>query len=210
MVSLSLSLFAALFSVALHHVTAQPVNTSEAVNLERERCGEIIDMHLHPVPPNESSPFPEMVDMNIAGVSQAVMYSVYAINSTLPDANTLVKKMVQQAQGRMVGLASCDMGSGDWNETKDTELTRLKEAMEEPEFVAAKIAPPHTCTSLNSTKMADIIEAVSTTSKPVVAVHIGSTPFCGPFGLVIFGYLVSFHYSYYVDVHLLTLLLGLL
>jgi len=173
--------------------TAQQDSAAALVDAERERCGEIIDMHLHPS--NYTTVDPLIAQMDQAGISRGILYSVYASNSSnspfpLPDANTQVEDMIEESNGRMYGLASLDT-SGDWNATHDGELQRLLEYMEKPGFVGAKLAPPHTCLELNGTILSDIIQAVSTSSKPVVGIHTGTTPFCGPFGEAILGYRVS-------------------
>lgn len=172
------------------HVSAQEqANATALVDAERERCGEILDMHLHPS--NYTTVDPLLLQMDEAGISRGILYAVYASNNSfLPDANTQVEGMIQDSDGRMYGLASVDT-SGDWNETRDFQLGRLLEYLEKPKFVGTKLAPPHTCLELNGTILPDIIQAVSISSIPVVGIHIGTTPFCGPFGELILGYRVS-------------------
>jgi hypothetical protein len=168
---------------------AQDTNNTDLVDAERERCGEIIDMHLHPS--NYTSVDPLLVQMDEAGVSQGIVYSVYASNNTmLPDANTQVQTMIEESNGRMYGLASLDT-SGDWNATRANELSSLLQYMEMDGFVGAKLAPPHTCLELNGTILPEVLQAVSNSAKPIVAIHTGTTPFCGIFGEIILGYRVS-------------------
>ena len=186
-----LSIIAILLVCTAHFATAQEsTNATALVDEERKRCGEILDMHLHPS--NYSTVDPLLQQMDAAGISRAILYSVYAANNTntfLPDANTQVEGMVQGSNGRMYGLASLDT-SGGWNTTKEAELERLLTYLEMPDFVGTKLAPPHTCLPLNGTILPDIIQAVSMSSKPVVAIHTGTTPFCGVFGDIILGYRV--------------------
>lgn len=178
-----------LYCCAMTRIHAQDTSDTNLVDAEREKCGEIVDMHLHPS--NYTTVDPLLLQMDQAGVSKGIVYSVYASNNTfLPDANTQVQTMIEESMGRMHGLASLDT-SGDWNATRDIELSRLLEYMEMEGFVGAKLAPPHTCLELNGTILPEIIQAVSTSTKPVVAIHTGTTPFCGIFGEIILGYRVS-------------------
>lgn len=181
-----------LLTAFLSHAVAQDdneTNATELVDAERERCGEIIDMHLHPS--NYTTVDPLIAQMDAAGISRGILYAVYASNNTiLPDANTQVDGMLQESNGRMYGLASLDT-SGDWGESRDAEIQRLLEYLNKPEFVGTKLAPPHTCLELNGTILPDIVQAVSISSKPIVAIHTGTTPFCGIFGEIILGYQVS-------------------
>lgn len=95
-------------------------NVTAMVDVERERCGEIIDMHLHPS--NYTSVDPLIAEMNEAGISRAILYAVYASNNTfLPDANTQVDQMLQESNGRMYGLASLDT-SGNWSDIQTMRL----------------------------------------------------------------------------------------
>lgn len=159
------------------------------VDKERERCGEIIDMHLHPS--NYSTVDPILSDLDMAGVSRGILYAVYAANNTfLPDANMQVSQLINASDGRLYGLASLDT-SGDWETTGKDELARLSQALQEPGFLGLKLAPPHTCLELNGTIIKDVIQTLSESSKPVVGIHTGTTPFCGEFGEQVLGYRVS-------------------
>lgn len=159
------------------------------VDEERKRCGDIIDMHLHPS--NYTSVDPILNDLDQAGVSRGLVYAVYAANNTfLPDANTQVSQLINASNGRLYGLASLDT-SVDWQSKGKDELSRLSEALLQPGFVGAKLAPPHTCLELNGTIIKEVIHTVSESSKPVVGIHTGTTPFCGEFGEQILGYAVS-------------------
>lgn len=159
------------------------------VDEERKRCGDIIDMHLHPS--NYTSVDAILNDLDQAGVSRGLVYAVYASNNTfLPDANTQVSQLINASNGRLYGLASLDT-SVDWRSKGKDELSRLSEALLQPGFVGAKLAPPHTCLELNGTIIKEVIQTVSESSKPVVGIHTGTTPFCGEFGELILGYTVS-------------------
>ena len=82
--------------------------------------------------------------------------------------------------------------SVDWQNKGKDELSCLSEAFLQPGFVGAKLAPPHMCLELNGTIMKEVIQTVSErSSKPVVGIHTGTTPFCGEFGELILGYTVS-------------------
>jgi predicted TIM-barrel fold metal-dependent hydrolase len=169
------------------------------VDKERERCGEVFDMHLHPA--NYSTVDPILNEMNMAGISRGIIYAVYAANNTfLPDANTQVSDLVKASKGRLYGLASLDT-SGDWPTTGKDELERLSRALRKPAFKGVKLAPPHTCLELNGTVIKEVIETVSKSAKPVVGIHTGTTPFCGEFGEAILGYRVSHAPLYAVFFH---------
>jgi predicted TIM-barrel fold metal-dependent hydrolase len=156
---------------------------------EQKRCGEIIDMHLHPS--NYSTVDPILNDLDMAGVSRGIVYAVYASNNTfLPDANMQVSQLMNASGGRLYGLASLDT-SGDWEATGKDELARLSQALQESGFLGLKLAPPHTCLELNGTIIREVIQTVSESAKPVVGIHTGTTPFCGEFGVLVLGYKVS-------------------
>lgn len=50
------------------------------------------------------------------------------------------------------------------------------------QFVGAKLAAPHTCLPLSSTLFTEVVRTVSQSSKRVLAIHTGTTPFCGALG----------------------------
>lgn len=163
-----------------------PPTAPDIVISERERCGEIIDMHLH------LAPWFQTVDdllneLDGALVDRGILYAVYP-PLTFPgtrDANEQVSEMALGSDGRIVGLASCNTTHSDWNATRDAELQRLAEYLDRPEFVGGKLAPPHTCLRLDGERIADVVRTISASTTPVLAIHVGTTPFCGPIGAAV-------------------------
>jgi predicted TIM-barrel fold metal-dependent hydrolase len=55
-------------------------------------------------------------------------------------------------------------------------------------MVGTKLAPPHTRLQMNTSHiMVDILNVIADSSHPALGIHIGTTPFCGPFGDLILG-----------------------
>ena len=126
------------------------------------------------------------------GIDRGVLYAVYGATPETEDANDRVRRVVSEAatsqsaalsglQLPIVGLASLNT-TGDWPKTKGAELERLRTALSLPEFAGAKLAPPHTCLELDSDAMRDVAAVVAASEKPVLTVHVGTTPFCGSLG----------------------------
>jgi len=146
------------------------------ISSEITQSSEIIDMHLHLAPWFEASSQLK-AELATANVSRGIIYAVYPpIDLGLPDANEEVSRISLESNGTIYGLAS--LNTTDWNTTRDFELDRLHKALQRPEFVGTKLANPHTCLPLQSPIMADILEVVASSSKPVLGVHVGTTPFC--------------------------------
>ena len=161
----------------------------EIVVAEHERCGEIIDMHLHLAQWFQSADG-LLAEMDRSLVDRGILYAVYPPGSITfpgtPDPNEQVSEMARNSRGRLFGLASCNTTHDSWDEnTREQELTRLRTYLDRPEFVGAKVAPPHTCLPLDGQRMSDVARTVSESTTPVLAVHVGTTPFCGPLGAMI-------------------------
>jgi len=195
MVSFGVFFFAVVVVVPILSCSAQTVvvagNDSEPFVLddiiitEHQRCGEIIDMHLH------LSFWYTTVDelleeMDTTLIDYGVLYAVYPRLSFpgLRDANDVVSEMALNSDGRIAGFASLNTTHLDWkNATRDQELDRLSRYLDRPEFVGAKLAPPHTCLPLQGERIEDVVATVAASSTPLLAIHVGTTPFCGPLGL---------------------------
>ncbi|KAL3894709.1 MAG: hypothetical protein SGARI_007654, partial [Bacillariaceae sp.] len=146
------------------------------------RCGSPFDAHLH-LEGQWFSPFDAtalLAEMTAAQIDQGVIMAVYGPTDPLGiDPNEGVAGFVQQSNGRLFGLASLNTTHDDWETVKDAELARLRTFLEMEGFVGAKLAPPHTRLSMNSTVMADIVQTISESSTPIAAIHIG-TRLCSP------------------------------
>ncbi|KAG7359459.1 amidohydrolase [Nitzschia inconspicua] len=139
------------------------VELPQVVLEEIARCGSPFDAHLHLeaqwFPPDNAQPL--LAEMTASGIDQGILMAI--VRLSFFEYNT------------------------NWEAVKDDELTRMKTYLEMDGFVAVKLAPPHTRLAMNSTIICDILQEVSQSSKPIVAIHIGTTPFCGPFGDFILG-----------------------
>lgn len=178
---LALTLIGAPFCLAQDDAAALVV--PDIVTSERERCGGIFDMHLH------LSPWFSEVDglldeLDVSLVDQGILYAVYP-RLSMPgqrDPNEVVSEMALASKERIFGFASLNTTHDDWSATKETELNRLLRFLDRPEFVGAKLAPPHTCLPLAGERIEDVVHAVAGSSTPILAIHVGTTPFCGPLG----------------------------
>lgn len=183
---------------------------SDAVLSTIESCdGEVIDGHLH-----ESLFFPTadslISEMDKSSVSRGVLMAVYDAKAS-PfsfDPNTSVQRIADQSDGRIYGLVSLNTTAQNWTgEIRHKELSRLATFLEKPGVVGAKVAPPHTCLELGSQTMRDIVDTVSQSSRKLLYIHVGTTPFCGPFGLITSG-MIGCCDSEYVDPRHLEILIA--
>jgi predicted TIM-barrel fold metal-dependent hydrolase len=180
---------------------------------EISRCGSPFDAHLHLEAQwfSADNAQPLLAEMTASGIDQGIIMAVYGpIDAIGVDPNEGVTSFVQQSNGRLFGLASLNTTAPDWETAKEAELARMTTYLEMDGFVAVKLAPPHTRLAMNSTVMGDILEVISKSSKPIVAIHVGTSkcnvdyrdyqwkrgtnlfsplaaPFCGPFGDFILG-----------------------
>ena len=168
---------------------SEPEPPSAAVLSAIESCGEVIDAHLH-----ESLFFSTadalISEMDRGSVSRGVLMAVYGAKPSpfSDDPNTSVQQFAEESGGRIYGLVSLNTTMRNWTEEiRDKELDRLATFLEKPGVVGAKVAPPHTCLELGSQTMRDIVETVSKSSRKLLYTHVGTTPFCGPFGLITSG-----------------------
>jgi predicted TIM-barrel fold metal-dependent hydrolase len=140
-------------------------------------------MHLHLAPwyTNASTLLSEL---DASDVARGVLYAVYpAVDFGGPDPNEQVSGIALDSNKRVVGFASLNT-TGDWTDDqfRDTELGRLSQSLAQDEFVGAKLAPPHTCLELDGDIMMDVTATVAASPSRVLAIHVGTTPFCGPLG----------------------------
>lgn len=149
---------------------------------ELERCnGEIIDTHLHTAPWFDNSE-KLVAELEASNVSIGMLYNPYP-NVELPyDINTYVTDIAASSNGRVFALASLNGTHADWESHREFEMNRLKTFLAKEQVLGAKLAPPHTCLKLQGQVMDDVLETVHQSDKKVLAIHIGTTPFCGPLG----------------------------
>ena len=167
----------------------EPEPPSDAVLGAIDSCGEVIDAHLH-----ESLFFTTadalMSEMDRGSVSRGILMAVYGARASpfSDDPNTSVQQFAEESDGRIYGLVSINTTAQNWTgEIRDKELGRLATFLEKRGVVGAKVAPPHTCLELGSQTMRDIVDTVSKSSRKLLYIHVGTTPFCGPFGLITSG-----------------------
>eukprot|EP00536_Pseudo-nitzschia_multiseries_P001341 jgi/Psemu1/3132/gm1.3132_g len=159
----------------------------EIIRVEKRRCGEIIDMHLH-VAPWVSDADDLLDELDKSGVDKGILYALYittplTTRPEYPDQNELVSNISLASRGRIFGFASLNTSIEDWSGApRESELNRLTTFLDRPEFLGAKLAPTHACLPLDGERMADVVQAIDSSASPVVAIHTGTTPMCGPFG----------------------------
>jgi predicted TIM-barrel fold metal-dependent hydrolase len=99
------------------------------------------------------------------------------------DMNTYTHTIAAQSEGHVYSLASLNTTHDVWEDHRESEMEHLATFLTKSEVLGVKIAPPHTCLPLQSPAMDDVVEVVSkATRAKVIAIHIGTTPFCGPLG----------------------------
>lgn len=161
------------------------------VQAELDRCGSVVDTHMH-LATWFSAPEPLLAEMTASGIQEGVIMAVYGPSNPFgTDPNEEIAKLVAQDKDgsarRLHGLASLNTTHADWDTHRDAELERLATFLEKPGMVGAKIAPPHTNLPMNSPILEEVIATIASSSHPVLGIHIGTTPFCGPFGDFILG-----------------------
>eukprot|EP00980_Cylindrotheca_fusiformis_P005881 scaffold1233_cov111-Cylindrotheca_fusiformis.AAC.7 len=170
-------------TVATYGVTQKDL---EILKNELDHCdGEIIDPHLHIAPWFANG---EELAAGLAenDVSLGLIYNPYPKDFPLPyDVNEKVFEIASTSNGKIFCLASLDATHDNWEEHKEDELNRLSHYLEKEHIVlGAKLAPPNTCLPLTSPIIGDILERLNDHdgNNKVLAVHIGTTPMCGPMG----------------------------
>ena len=143
--------------------------------------GEIIDTHLHTAPWFDSAG-PLIEELKASNVSIGLLYNPYP-KATLPyDVNSFIHNIASRSEGKIFMLASLNTTHDNWAEHRDEEMERLRTFLEKKETLGCKLAPPHTCLPLTGPVIDDVVETVAQSSKKLLAMHIGTTPFCGPLG----------------------------
>jgi hypothetical protein len=161
---------------------SSPADDDRLLANERERCGnEIIDPHLHTAPWFDTAD--QLIhELEANSVSIGLLYNPYPKFSLPYDINTFIHSIAASSNKKIFMLASLNTTHNNWEEHKEFELNRLKTFLDKDETVGAKLAPPNTCLPLTGPVMDDVVETVSQSNKKLLAIHIGTTPFCGPIG----------------------------
>jgi predicted TIM-barrel fold metal-dependent hydrolase len=149
---------------------------------EVQRCGEIIDPHIH-IAPWFQTVEPLLEELQSANISQTILYNPYP-KMILPfDMNTFTHSIALQSEGVVYSLASLNTTHAVWEDHREEEMARLASFLSKPEVLGTKLAPPHTCLKLQSPQMDDTLRTIHSAKRAkVLAIHIGTTPFCGPLG----------------------------
>lgn len=164
----------------------------------------VVDMHLHPgewdgIPDDTKKvigsrfPFPFgltakqtaggilsaegiLAEMDKGGVTQSVLYAVYAPRTVGITTNDWVLADTQKAPERLFGLASLrvDMFQID----RDAELSRLRSALSHPSMIGIKLAHAHQHFRMDDPLYFGIYQLAAELKKPVY-LHTGSSPFPG-------------------------------
>jgi hypothetical protein len=143
--------------------------------------GEIIDPHLHVAPWFDDAD--TLIDeLKASNVTIGLLYNPYP-NIPLPfDLNTYTASIAASSEGKIYALASLNTTHANWQEHRDYEINRLGTFLEKDEVLGAKLAPANTALPLTGQIMDDVIETLAKSSKSVLAIHMGTTAFCGPIG----------------------------
>jgi predicted TIM-barrel fold metal-dependent hydrolase len=169
-------------STPLFLKTAVDVDDETLIREELSRVnGEIIDTHIHTAPWFDSAG-PLIEELESANISIGLLYDPYPKMALPYDINTFIHNIASNSGGKIFMLASLNTTHDNWAEHKEEELERLRTFLEKKETLGCKLAPPHTVLSLNSPVIDDVVETVAQSSKKLMAIHMGTTPFCGPLG----------------------------
>lgn len=149
---------------------------------ELDRCeGEIIDPHLHLAPWfNDADTLIE--ELQKSNVSIGLLYDPYAKLILPYDVNTLTSTIAQNSNGKIYALASLNTTHDNWMDHREFEMQRLRDGLKQECVLGTKLAPPHTCLPLTGPIMDDVLEVVNESEQKLIAIHIGTTPYCGPLG----------------------------
>ena len=149
---------------------------------ELARCGEIIDPHLH-IAPWFNTAAPLVAELASANISIGLLYNPYPKMALPFDLNTYIHGIAEQSGGHIYALASLNTTHDVWEDHREVELERLATFLTKDHVLGTKLAPPHTCLSLTGKPLDDIVDTVHRSDRAkVIAIHIGTTPFCGPLG----------------------------
>jgi hypothetical protein len=161
-------------------------NDLDILKNELDHCnGQIIDPHLHIAPwfNNGEELAAGLVEND---VSIGLLYNPYPKDFPLPyDINEKVYEIASTSNGKVFCLASLDATHDNWEDHKEDELNRLFGFLKKEDIVlGVKLAPPNTCLPLTSPIIGDILERLNEHdgNNKVIAIHIGTTPMCGPMG----------------------------
>ncbi len=164
----------------------------------------VVDMHLHPglwedIPPSTQSylagNFPAPLSLipdalarsvltgegilgqlDEAGVSQGVLFAVYAPRTVGIASNELVIGELAADPERLWGLASLRVDQ--WATDEEEELARLAEALEAPGMIGVKLAHAHQHFRMDDPRLYSIYALAAAYGAPVY-LHTGSSPFPG-------------------------------
>lgn len=177
--------------------------TSRGVDFGGRRL-PVVDIHLHPgdweaVPKDTRTfigsrfPFPFNLDpkttaegilsaegivaeLDKAGISQAVLYAVYAPRTVGVADNERVASDTAKYPDRLFGLASLRLDT--FRLDRDAELVRLRAALSIPSMIGIKLAHAHQHFRMDDPAYFGIYQVAAEMKKPVY-LHTGSSPFPG-------------------------------
>lgn len=111
-----------------------------------------------------------------SNIEKAVLFAVYAPETTGTAPNALVRERIAAIPSRFYGLASVSVDN--WATDADQQLAELAQYLSLPEFIGVKLAHPHMGIAFNDRQYDGIYETAGTYGVPVY-VHTGNTPAMG-------------------------------
>ena len=143
--------------------------------------GQIVDPHLHTAPWFDNAD--KLVEeLESANVSIGVLFNPYPKLAIPYDINEYVTSIAASSQGRVYALASLNATHDNWDVHRSFEMNRLAQYLQHPQVLGTKLAPANTCLLLTSPIMDDVLQVIGQSDKKLLALHIGTTLFCGPLG----------------------------
>ena len=119
-------------------------------------------------------------ELDRSNVSVGLLFNPYP-KLVLPyNVNTHTATIAQQSNRRIYALALLNTTHDNWMDHRKFKMQRFCDGLKHGCVLGTKLAPPHTCLPLNWPIMDNILEVVSESEKKLVAIHIGTTPWCGP------------------------------
>lgn len=114
--------------------------------------------------------------LDTAGLERAVLLAVYAPKSVGITKNESMIAAIEEAPGRLFGLAS--LAVDNWNEDENEELDQLAQALKHPQVIGIKLAHAHQHFAFDDPRFYSIYQLAEELQSPIY-LHTGSSPFPG-------------------------------
>lgn len=170
-----------LISKVDHDEASDHAMLAQELALCHDTFGGIVDPHLHTAPWFDSAPG-LIQELEASNVSIGLLYNPYPKMALPYDINTYTSEIAANSKGKVYALASLNTTHDRWEDHREFELNRLKEGLARDAVLGTKLAPPNTMLPLTGPIMDDVLAVTNESRQKLLAIHIGTTPFCGALG----------------------------